>query len=324
MKAWRVERITDAGEMRLLDLPTPAPGPGEYLVQVAAAGVNFLDTLMIRGRYQRKPPLPFTPGVECAGTITAAGPGCPLAPGQRVLGTIDGGAYAEFALVPQGAVVALPDAMPAADAIALLGINYPTSYYALHQRAGLRQGETVLVHAGAGGVGSAAVQLAKVAGAQVIATAGSAEKLATCRELGADHAVSYADANWVEAVRGLTGGRGADVIYDPVGGEVGEQSLRLLAWMGRYLVVGFAAGAIPKLPANRLLLQNASAIGVLWGEVRWRDQAMGEAVRAALVALHRQGALKPLIGARFPLAEAPAALAALAGRASVGKLLLEP
>ena len=324
MKAWRVEQITEAGEMQLRDLPDPVPGPGQYVVRVAAAGVNFLDTLIVRGRYQKKPALPFTPGVEVAGTILAAGEGAPLAAGTRVLAAVETGGYAEVALVAQSAALEVPEAMPAADALALLGVNYPTSYYALHHRAALRAGETVLVHAGAGGVGSAAVQLAKAAGARVIATAGSAEKLDVCRRLGADAAVSYAEGDWVEAVRRLTEGRGADVIYDPVGGEVGEQSLRALAWMGRYLVVGFAAGGIPKLPANRLLLQNAAALGVFWGEVMNRDRATAASVRAALVALYRQGTVPPLIGGRFPLAEAPAALAALAGRATVGKLVLEP
>ncbi|HET8996164.1 MAG TPA: NADPH:quinone oxidoreductase family protein [Acetobacteraceae bacterium] len=324
MKAWRVEQITESGDMHLADLPTPQPGAGQYLVRVEAAGVNFLDTLMIRGRYQKKPPLPFTPGVECAGTILAAGEGCKLAPGRRVLGSVEGGGFAECALMPARAALEVPEGMAAAEALTLLGVNYPTSYYALHDRAGLRAGETVLVHAAAGGVGSAAVQLAKAAGARVIATAGSAEKLEVCRRLGADEALSYAEGDWVEAVRGLTGGRGVDVIYDPVGGEVGEQSLRVLAWRGRYLVIGFAAGGIPKLPANRLLLMNAAALGVFWGEVLNREPATAEAVRAALVSLYRRGAVPPLIGGRYTLAEAPAALAALAGRATVGKLVLEP
>ena len=323
MKAWRVEQITEDGTMHLRDLPVPVPGPGEYLIRVEAAGLNFLDTLMLRGRYQRKPALPFTPGVECAGTVAGAGEGCKLPPGTRVLAGFETGGFAEFALAPAAALMPLPEEMPAADALAVLGVNYPTSYYALHDRARLRPGETVLVHAGAGGVGSAAIQLARHAGARVIATAGGAAKCETCLGLGAAHAIDYAAENWVDAVRKLTDGRGADVIYDPVGGEVGEQSLRVLAWMGRYLVVGFAGGAIPKLPANRLLLQNAAALGVVWGELLNRDPAAAGAVRAALAGLYRQGVIPPLIGARFPLAEAPAALAALAGRGSVGKLVLE-
>ena len=324
MKAWCVERITEAGEMQFRDLPDPVPGLGQYVVRVEAAGVNFLDTLIIRGRYQKKPPLPFTPGAEVAGTILAAGEGATLAPGTRVLAAVETGGYAEAALVAQAATFELPDWMPAAEALALLGVNYPTSYYALHHRAALRAGETVLVHAGAGGVGSAAVQLAKAAGARVIATAGSVEKLDVCRRLGADAVVSYGETDWVDAVRRLTDGRGADVIYDPVGGEVGEQSLRALAWMGRYLVVGFAAGGISKLPANRLLLSNGAALGVFWGEVVNRDPATAASVRAALTALYREGRIPPLIGGRYRLAEAPAALAALAGRATVGKLVLEP
>lgn len=323
MKAWLVESITETGSMRLADVPPPEVRDGSCLVRVEAAGVNFLDTLMIRGKYQRKPPLPFTPGVECAGEVVASGDGCRWRPGERIAASVPDGAFAEFAVVTGADAVALPDGVDAGEALTLVGINYPTSYYALHDRAKLRPGETVLVHAGAGGVGSAAIQIAKAAGARVIATAGDARKLDTCRELGADVALNYRDALWADEVRGATHGLGADVIYDPVGGDVGEQSLRLLAWQGRYLVVGFAAGAIPKLPANRLLLRNASAIGVLWGEVRSRDPGLGESVGRSVLALYRGGFAKPLIGARYSLADAEAALAALAARETVGKVVLE-
>ncbi len=324
MKAWVVERITEAGEMRLAECPALQPGPRDYLVQVEAAGVNFLDTLMLRGRYQRKPPLPFTPGVEVVGTITAAGAEAPLAPGARICASIEGGAFAEQALVPTGAARPVPDDVPAEAALVLLGVNYPTSYYALHNRAGLKSGETVLVHAAAGGVGSAAVQIAKAAGARVIATAGTAEKRELCRGLGADEVIDYAAPDWVDRLRAVTGGAGADVIYDPVGGEVGVQSLRGLAWRGRYLVVGFAAGTIPDLPANRLLLKDASAMGVFWGEVCKRDPAAAEQVADAVLALYRAGRLSPLIGARFPLAEAREALDRLGRRETVGKVLVCP
>lgn len=323
MKAWQVDEITEAGTMRMVDLPEPRPGPGEYRIAVATAGLNFLDTLMVRGRYQRKPPLPFIPGVEVAGTVLEAGPGAPLGVGQRISGWIETGGFAEQAIVPVADAVALPDAMPFADALSLLGVNYPKSYQGLLHRAALQPGETVLVHAGAGGVGSAAIQIARGHGCRVIATAGSPAKLDTCRQLGADEALSYADPGWVDAVRRLTGGEGADVIYDPVGGAVGENSLRCLAWMGRYLIVGFAAGGIPALAANRLLLKSASALGVVWGAMRTRDPALAQRVYTELMALYELGTLAPLIGARYPLSEAPAALAALAGRSTTGKIVLE-
>ena len=332
MKAWLVERITEAGEMRLADCPAPQPGPRDYLVQVEAAGVNFLDTLMVRGRYQRKPALPFTPGVEVVGTVTAAGaeapltPGAerPLTPGARICASIETGAFAEQALVPYSAARPVPEGVPAEAALVLLGVNYPTGYYALHNRAGLQPGETVLVHAAAGGVGSAAVQIAKALGARVIATAGTAEKRELCRGLGADEVIDYAAPDWVDRLRATTGGAGADVIYDPVGGEVGVQSLRGLAWRGRYLVIGFAAGSITELPANRLLLKDASAMGVFWGEVCKRDPAAAAQVSDAVLALYRAGRLSPLIGARFSLGNAQEALDRLARRETVGKVLICP
>lgn len=319
MKAWIVDEISDDGTMRFADLPQPEPGPGQCLVRVMVAGVNFLDTLMVRGRYQRKPALPFTPGVELVGTVVTGGL---LPPGSMVCASIETGAFAEYALVPDDAVRPVPGDVPPAEALVLLGINYPTSYYALHDRGHMQAGETVLVHAGAGGVGSAAVQIAKAAGCRVIATAGSAAKVAACRALGADEALDYSDAGWIDALRALVGRDGIDIVYDPVGGPVAEPSLRAIAWHGRYLVVGFAGGAIPALAANRLLLREASAIGVLWGEARRHDPALSERIGERVLALYRQGAVPPLIGARFPLDQAPAALAQLAGRATSGKVLL--
>lgn len=324
MKAWLVERITDAGEMRLGECPVPQPGPQDYLIKVEAAGVNFLDTLMLRGRYQRKPALPFVPGVEVVGTVIAAGADTPLAAGSRICASIETGAFAEQALVPAGTAHPVPDDVPGEAALVLLGVNYPTGYYALHNRANLQSGETVLVHAAAGGVGSAAVQLAKAAGCRVIATAGTADKRALCREQSADEVVDYTAPDWVDRVRVVTDGAGADVIYDPVGGEIGVQSLRCLAWRGRYLVIGFAAGAIPDLPANRLLLKDASAMGVFWGEVCKRDPTAAEEVAQAVLSLYRAGRLSPLIGARFPLQDAREALDRLGRRETVGKVLVCP
>ncbi len=322
MRAWRVEQITADGSMQWLDLPMPAPGPGEYVVRVEAAGVNFLDTLMVRGQYQRKPALPFTPGVEVAGPIVAAGSGTSLAPGQRVFATVETGGYAQYALVPAASAKELEDDIAGEIAIVLLGVNYPTSYYALHDRAGLRPGETVLVHAAAGGVGSAAVEIALAAGCRVIATAGSAEKRVACLARGAHAALDPAAPNWVDEVRGLTNGEGADVIYDPVGGDAALQSLRALAWHGRYLVIGFASGTIPSLPANRLLLKETSAIGVAWGTVAAREPALAARIGDALLALYRSGKLQPIVDGRFPLEEAPRALDLLRRRATMGKLFL--
>ncbi|WP_288579810.1 NADPH:quinone oxidoreductase family protein [uncultured Methylobacterium sp.] len=324
MRCWVVEAITDEGQMVLAERPDPVPGPGELLVRVEAAGVNFADTLMVRGRYQRKPALPFVPGIEVSGEVVAAGPGCARAPGERVCTSVPTGGFAELALVPDAAATVIPAGVPSDAGLVLLGVNYPTAWYALHRRAGMRAGETVLIHAAAGGVGSAALQIALAAGCRVIATAGSPEKLEVCRRLGAEVAVSYEDPGWVEAVREATGGAGADVIVDPVGGRVGLDSLRVLAWHGRLLIVGFAGGAPPELPGNRLLLKEGTVLGVFWGEVKKRDPTLLREVQDALLALHAESRLDPLIGGRLPLDDAPAALAQLAGRHSVGKLLLTP
>ncbi len=301
----------------------PVAEAGTYVVRVDAAGVNFSDILMIKGTYQRKPPLPFTPGVEIAGTILKAGEGAALRPGQRVFAGLPSGGFAERALVPGAAARAIPDDVPSEAALVLLGINYPTSYHALHGRAAIRAGETVLVHAAAGGVGSAAVQIAVAAGCRVIATAGSAEKLETCRALGAEVVIDYSAVDWIDTVRASFPG-GVDVVYDPVGGSVGEQSLRALAWRGRYLVIGFAGGPITALAANRLLLKEATALGVFWGETRTREPETAARVGREVLDLYRAGKLAPLIGGRFGLDRAQDALDALGARRTVGKILITP
>ena len=321
MKAWLVEAITPEGRMRLAEVADPVAGPGQYVIAVEAAGLNFLDSLMLRGQYQAKPPLPFTPGVEAVGRILSAGEGAPLSPGARVV--VSGqGAYAERMLAEAKMADAIPADIPAAEAVSLFGVVYGTAWHALHNRAALQPGETVLVHAAAGGVGSATVQLAVAHGCRVLATAGGPEKVALARELGAELAIDYNAGDWVEAVRSHTKGRGADVIFDPVGGEVGEKSLRCLAWHGRYLVVGFAAGPIPNLAANRFLLKEASAVGVFWGAANAADPALRPRIHAALSALYREGKIKPVVRGTFDLDEAEAALASLAGRGSVGKVVL--
>lgn len=321
MKAWLCEALTRAGEMRLVERADPVAGPGQYVVRVEAAGLNFLDMLMLRGQYQVKPALPFTPGVEVVGRVLSAGPDTVHRVGARVVGSAIGG-YAERALVKAADAGLVPDDVAAGDAVALFGVAYPTSWHALHNRARLQPHETVLVHAAAGGVGSAAVQIAVAHGARVIATAGGPEKVALARAHGAAHAIDYTAEGWFEAVRAQTGGRGADVIYDPVGGEVGERSLRCLAWHGRYLVVGFAAGPIPALAANRLLLREASAIGVYWGGAITADPAIAVQVRAELLALYRAGGIRPEVHA-FPLDGAMDALTRLAERDSTGKFVLD-
>ena len=322
MKAWLVEAITPEGRMRLADVPDPKAGSGQYVIDVEAAGLNFLDSLMLRGLYQTKPPLPFTPGVEAVGRIVVAGDGAPLPAGTRVFASGQG-AYAERMVIEASAASAIPDDVAAAEAVSLFGIVYSTSWHALHNRALLQPDETVLVHAAAGGVGSAAVQLAKAHGCRVLATAGSAEKVALAGELGADAAYDYTAGDWVEAVRSATNGRGANVIYDPVGGEVGEKSLRCLAWHGRYLIVGFAAGPIPSLAANRFLLKEASAVGVFWGAAVAADPTLRVGIHEKLLDLYRSDRVRPLVRGRFALADAEQALASLAGRASVGKVVLD-
>lgn len=323
MRGWRVHEITEDGAMVFGDCPDPRATGDGCVVEVAAAGVNFLDTLMIRGRYQVKPPLPFTPGIEVAGTVVEAGPDSPFRPGERLCALLDHGGFADHAAIPALGAQKIPDDFPLRDAVAL-PVIYPTAHLALRHRAALKAGETVLVHAGAGGVGSAAIQLARHWGARVIATAGGPQKTALCRELGADETIDYAVEPLVERVKEITHGRGVDVIVDPVGGKVAVDSLRCLAWGGRLVIVGFAGGAVADLPSNRLLLKNAAAMGVYWGAYRQHHPELVGAMFDDLFALRRTGAIAPLIRNVFPLAEAPAALEALAGRRTVGKVVLEP
>jgi len=318
MRAWRVEEITEHGRMHLRDVEVPRPGPDQYLVRVEAAGLAFGDTLIVRGKYQVRPPLPFTPGSEVVGTLVA-GEGGEIPLGARIASSSRQGGFAQYALVPRSEAVAIPDALDAGDALALRS-NYPTSLYALRHAGRLQAGETLLVHAAAGGVGSAALQLGRLMGARVIATAGSAQKVRACLEAGADHALDYADPGWVDAFRKIA--QGADVVYDPVGGDVGAQSLRCLAYGARYLVIGFAGGALTQLPANRLLLHNASAVGVLWGEVRKRDLALAAQLTREVYGWHAEGRLRLMPSQPFAFEAAPEALAALEGRATVGKAWL--
>ncbi len=319
MRAWCVESTEGDGVMRLRERPRPEPGPGQCLVRVEAAGLNFMDTLMLRGRYQDQRPLPYTPGVDIVGTVVdSASPD--VHQGRRVATACDLGGFAEYALARNDHLVPLDADIEAGVAMALRS-NYPTSLYALRELARLREGETLLVHAAAGGVGSAAVQLGKRLGACVIATVGGAAKVAVARALGADEVIDHRAGNWLQAVR-LLQPKGCDVVYDPVGGETGAASLRCLAWGARYLVIGFASGTLTELPANRLLLHNAQAMGVLWGEARRRDPALGRRLMDDIFAWHRQGLLAPAAATAFPFEAAPQALGALASGRTTGKVLL--
>jgi NADPH2:quinone reductase len=319
MKAWIVEDTRAEQPLRWSEIAPPAPGPGQALVCVEAAALNFSDLLMVRGKYQVRPPLPFTPGQEVAGTAIAAAPGGRLTPGQRVASKVVWGGFAAQTLVSEAMAIAVPDGMSIA-AAAALPVVYPTAHIALMHHARLAMGETVLVHAAAGGVGLAAVEIAAAKGARVIACVGGADKAAIAREHGAAAAIEYRDAGWPEQVKALTDGKGPDVVFDSVGGEITEQSLKCIGWGGRLLIVGFSSGAIPAIPGNRLLLRNAAAIGVYWSHER--DAALVAATVADLLTLHAAGKIRPRVDTRFTLAQLPEALAALQSRQSTGKIVL--
>jgi NADPH2:quinone reductase len=299
-----------------------SPAPDQVRIAIKAAGINFADTLMIRGKYQVKPEFPFSPGLEVAGVVEEAGSAVTgLAPGDRVMALLDHGGYAERALARATDVFRLPDTMDFETA-AGFPIAYGTSHIALWERAGLKAGETLVVHGAAGGVGLTAVEIGKAMGATVIATAGSSDKLAVAAGRGADHLIDYKTEDIRVRVKELTGGAGADVIYDPVGGDVFDTSLRCVAWGGRLLVIGFAEGRIPQIPANILLVKNIAAIGVHWGA--YRQHAPGTIAESfkALFALHEAGSIRPHVSHRLPLAEFRDAMALLIERRSTGKVVL--
>ncbi|MGY1810708.1 NADPH:quinone oxidoreductase family protein [Blastococcus sp. SYSU D00669] len=318
MRAWRVHELGEPTAVMTLDeVDRPTPGEGQLLVRVRAAALNFPDVLMARGGYQERPPLPYTPGLELCGEVEGTG--------QRVLASPSGGpgAFAEYALVDADRAFPVPEGMPD-DKAAALYLTYSTGWVGLHRRAHLQAGEWLLVHAGAGGVGSAAIQLGKAAGARVIATAGGADKVEVCRQLGADHAVDYTSQDFVEVVEDVTSGSGADVVYDPVGGDVFDRSRRCIAFEGRLLVVGFTSGRIPAVPANHVLVKNYSVVGLHWGLYRKHDPALFGLVHEELDRLWAEGHIDPLVGRTLPLAEAPQALEALGERGTVGKVVLIP
>jgi len=302
--------------------PDPVPGPAEVLVRIKAAGLNFMDVLTVAGKYQVKTPPPFVPGSEASGIVEKVGEEVTrIKPGDRVITTPIGGAFADRCAVAQELCVPLPDSLNFEQGAGFT-ITYATSYHAFRQSVDLRPAETVLILGAAGGAGSTAVEIAKALGARVIAAASTDAKLEFAREVGADETINYSSGSLREAVSELTGGRGVDVVYDPVGGDLAQQALRALAWQGRYLVVGFASGEIPSFPANIALLKEASIIGVWWGT--WRGHSPDEALQnmAELADMVDHGRLIPRITESYPLDRYVDAFAAISGRSARGKVVI--
>ncbi|MEU7333654.1 NADPH:quinone oxidoreductase family protein [Streptomyces parvus] len=317
MQAWRVHRNGEPGEvMRLEETDRPTPGDGQLLVEVRAANVNFPDALLCRGQYQVRPPLPFTPGLEVCGTTED---------GRRVLANpvLPHGGFADWIVADEAALLPAPDALDDAEAAAL-HVGYQTGWFGLHRRAHLQPGETLLVHAAAGGVGSAAVQLGKAAGAKVIGVVGGPDKAAVARELGCDLVIDRRSEDIVAAVKEATGGRGADVVYDPVGGDAYTKSTKCIAFEGRILLIGFASGVIPTPALNHALVKNYSVVGLHWGLYNTKDPAAVRACHEELTKLAEQGIVKPLISERVAMADAADAVQRVAEGTSTGRIVVLP
>ncbi|MGA5289739.1 NADPH:quinone oxidoreductase family protein [Streptomyces pseudogriseolus] len=317
MQAWQVHELGEPGEvMRLAHVERPTPGEGQVLLRVRAANINFPDALMCRGQYQVRPPLPFTPGVEICGETED---------GRRVIANpaLPHGGFAEYAVADAAALLPAPDALDDAEAAAL-HIGYQTGWFALHRRARLEAGETLLVHAAAGGVGSAAVQLGKAAGATVIGVAGGADKAAAARELGCDVVIDRREQDVVAVVKEATGGRGADVVFDPVGGEAYTQSAKTVAFEGRIVVVGFASGAIPSPALNHALIKNYAILGLHWGLYNTKNPKLVQHCHEQLTELAARGAIKPLVSERVPLAGAADAVQRVADGVTTGRVAVVP
>ncbi|MFE9370280.1 NADPH:quinone oxidoreductase family protein [Streptomyces sp. NPDC006711] len=315
MQAWRVHENGEPGEvMRLDDIDRPVPGPGQVLLRVRAANINFPDALLCRGQYQIRPPLPFTPGVEICGETED---------GRRVIANpaLPHGGLAEYVVADEAALLPAPGALDDAEAAAL-HIGYQTGVFGLHRRAHLQKGETLLVHAAAGGVGSAAVQLGKAAGARVIGVVGGPEKAAVARELGCDLVIDRRSEDIVAAVKEATGGRGADVIYDPVGGDAYAKSAKCVAFEGRIVIVGFASGSVPAPALNHALVKNYSIVGLHWGLYAQKDPASIARCHDQLTRLAAEGAIKPLISERVPLKDAAAAVQRVADGTTTGRVVV--
>ncbi len=324
MQAWRVHELGEPEAVLALgDIDVPSPGPNEVVVDVAASSLNFPDVLMCRGEYQVKPPLPFTPGAEVSGVVSALGDGVDAGLlGQRVIAIprFGDGGFTQQTVAPASTVFPIPDSLDDA-AAAALHITYQTGHVALHRRAGLQAGETLLVHAGAGGVGSAAIQLGLAAGARVIATAGGDEKVQVCRDLGAELVIDYRAGDFVDAVKEFTGGEGADVIYDPVGGDTYDRSTKCIAFEGRILIIGFTGGRFAEARTNHVLIKNYSVVGVHWGLYNIKQPQFIHETHAELMRLHEAGQIAPLLSREIPMTEVPSALASLATRGTWGKIV---
>ncbi|CAN7192082.1 NADPH:quinone oxidoreductase family protein [Pseudoduganella sp. LjRoot289] len=306
------------------ELPDPAAAPGHVVLDVKAAGVNFPDVLIIQGKYQYKPELPFTPGNEVAGVVRSVGEGVSAYQvGDRVIAFSSNGAFAQQLAVPAQALMPMPPGMDF-DTAAAITLTYGTSHHAVVDRAALKAGETMLVLGAAGGVGLAAIEIGKALGARVIAAASTDEKLEVCKAHGADALINYSKEDLREAIKAATGGKGPDVVYDPVGGDYAEAAFRSIAWRGRYLVVGFANGEIPKLPLNLALLKGASLVGVFWGEYAKREPKANLAGMQQLLGWMAEGKIKPHISARYALADTAKALNDMAARKVTGKVVILP
>ncbi len=326
MKAWVVRQLGGPESLNLEELAPGEPADGLVRIGVRAAAINFPDALMVAGLYQVKPELPFVPGVEVSGEVLSAPAASGFKTGDRVMALLDSaglthGGYSEIADAAPQSISRMPDKMSFEEGAGFT-LVYQTGWFGLHRRAKLQAGETLLVHAGAGGVGSAAIQLGKAAGATVIATAGSDEKVEVCRRLGADHALNYKTQDFVEEVKRLTGGRGVDVVFDPVGGDVYDRSIKCIAFEGRIVIVGFTSGRIPQAATNHVLIKNYSVVGLHWGLYARRAPELIPPATRALLDLYESGKIKPHISTRLPLSEAPRALAKVAEGKSTGKVIL--
>jgi NADPH2:quinone reductase len=322
MHAWLCENPTGVEALQWKELPTPEPKPGQVRVAIRAASLNFPDLLIVQNKYQMKPPLPFVPGSEYAGTVEAVGEGVRhLQVGDAVAAFGGTGGFGTHAVVDATLVMPLPAGFPFDDAAAFI-LTYGTTHHALIDRGQLKSGETLLVLGAAGGVGTAAIQIGKLLGARVIAAASSDEKCALCRSIGADAAINYSSANIRDELKQLTGGKGPDVVYDPVGGDLAEPVFRSIAWRGRYLVVGFAQGAIPALPLNLALLKGASVVGVFWGDFARREPKAHAQALAELARWYAEGKVKPIIDRRLPLRDLPVAYALMGSRTVRGKVVM--
>jgi NADPH2:quinone reductase len=321
-RAWLAKAWGEPESMEWAEIDLPEPGPGQVCIRGRAAGLNFFDILQVQGKYQFKPPFPFTPGAEISGEIAAIGTGVSkFRIGDRVLAISFGDGLAEHTVIDAARVFPIPNGMDWPQAAAM-PIVYHTSHHALIDRARLQPREWLLVHAGASGVGMAAIQLARTLDARIIATAGSQDKLDFARRQGAEHVVNYRDANWVNQVKQLTSGRGANVIFDPVSGDIFDLSTRCIAPGGRVLIVGFASGRIPSIAANRVLLKDISIVGVFWGSRVRSNPAYAAETQRELDRLWTQGKIRPEISSRYPLSEAPRAMRDLAQRKILGKAVL--